>query len=93
MFYVKGKIDEIEASLEYTWKDGIGSVDGDDIALFMFKTALERERLVGKGIHHLARNINQPLSAFYMMQECFTELIEIKGDIPKVEALPEGVIG
>lgn len=93
MFTVTGVINGETEQLTYEMLDGKGSVSGDEMAMFMFRTALERKTSIGPVGQYLDRNINEPLSALFMMIECFDEIIECSGEVPEADEIPEGAIG
>ena len=93
MFKVIGKINDVEESLTYDFVDGHGVVTGGEMAMFLFRNALERTTSVGPVGQYMDRDIDEPLAALCMMMECFQEIIGFEGDVPTAEELPDGVIG
>ena len=80
-------------SLTYELDDGHGVVSGDEMAMFMFRNAMDDSTPVGPVGQYMDRDIDEPLAALFMMLECFQEIESYEGDLPTAEELPEGAIG
>ncbi|MGN0114829.1 MAG: hypothetical protein ACI4DY_09645 [Monoglobaceae bacterium] len=93
MFRIIGLIDGVEQSIEYTVVNGTGSYKGDLLVDFKMRNALESLAPTGPVGQFLERDLNNPLSAFCMMLECFDEVIKTEGNIPTAAELPDGAIG
>ena len=92
MFKIIGIINDETESLIYDVVDGHGSVTGGDMALFLFRNSLERQTPVGPVGQYMDRDIDKPLSALFMMMECFQKIISSEGDLPTAEKVPEGAL-
>ena len=92
MFTITGIINGEQESITYTWENGYGSVDGDPMVMFRMRNSLERETAVGPVGQPMDRDINEPLSALFMIRECFDTITAWEGDIPKAGSVPEGAI-
>ena len=73
--------------------NGHGVVSGDEMAMFMFKCALERNAPVGPVGQYMDRDIDEPISALFMMMECFEKIVKSDGELPTASPIPNGVIG
>ncbi len=93
MFKIIGMINGKEHFLTYDLIDGHGSVSGDEIAMFLFRSAMERKRPVGPVGQYMDRDIDEPLAALFMMMECFQEVTGSEGELPEAGELPEGAFG
>lgn len=93
MYKVIGKINGETESMTYHWDNGKGRVEGGPMAMFLFQSALERTSQTGPVGQWMDRDIDEPLSALFMIQECFEEILSYEGDLPEAEELPEGAIG
>ena len=93
MFTITGLINGTSQKIEYFWEDGIGSYKGDILIEFKMKTALESHAPTGPVGQPLERDLDEPLSAFSMMMECFDTIEKIEGQVPQAAQLPDGVIG
>ena len=93
MFTITGLINGTSQKIEYFWEDGIGSYKGDILIEFKMKTALESHAPTGPVGQPLERDLDEPLSAFSMMMECFDTIEKIEGQVPPAAQLPDGVIG
>lgn len=93
MFKITGTINGEKESLVYEFENGHGVVTGDEMAMFMFRNALERSTPVGPVGQYMDRDSDEPLAALFMMMECFQEIISFEGEPPTAEELPEGAFG
>lgn len=93
MFKVTGVINGITESIVYSWNDGVGSISGDPMVMFLMRNSMERETPIGPVGQYLDRNIDEPLAALFMIMECFEQIIKCEGDIPKADPVPEGTLG
>ena len=93
MFKITGKINGEIETITYNWNNGLGSIEGDAMVMFMVKCDMELNTPVGPVGQYLERDINEPLSALFMIRECFDEIIECDGNIPEAEKIPPGAIG
>lgn len=93
MFTITGVINGEYEKLTYDIENGRGVVSGDEMAMFMFKCASERITPVGPVGQYMERDINEPLSALFMMRECFEKVESYDGELPNAESIPEGAIG
>lgn len=93
MFKITGKINGEIESITYNWKNGRGSIEGDTMVMFMMKGEMELNTPVGPVGQYMERDINDPLSALFMIRECFDEIISSEGSIPEAEHIPPGAIG
>lgn len=93
MFTITGIINGESEKLSYDIKDGHGVISGDDMAMFMFKCALERNTPTGPVGQYLDRDIDQPISALFMIMECFEKIVNYEGDLPTASSIPNGAIG
>lgn len=93
MFTITGLINGTKQTIEYFWEDGIGSYKGDLLIDFKMKTALESHSPTGPIGQQIDRDLDEPLSAFSMMLECYDIVEKIDGEIPKAAKLPDGAVG
>ena len=63
------------------------------MALFLLRSALEREEPVGPVGPRMERDLDEPLAALYMMMECFEEITGWEGEVPEGEPFPDGAMG
>ena len=92
MFTIHGLIDGERESITYYWENGHGRVEGDPMVLFLFRSSMERITPVGPVGQPLERDIDEPLSALFMIRECFDSILSWEGEIPEADSIPDGAI-
>jgi len=91
MFTVKGRISGQEYTLKYD-----GEVTGDSIAVGIAEITADalEDTLVGKGYQYtMTDHIDDPVSAYIILTEhVFDEVVSVTGDIPELDAVPDGAV-
>ena len=96
-FSVSGIINGQLETINYEFKKGKGSVDGDDMAMFMLETAMKRTTPIGPVAEYLARDFNNPLAMLFILEsdEIFQSNIKVKlisGVLPEASVAPDDAI-
>ena len=96
-FSVSGIINGQTKTIIYELKKGKGSVSGDDAALFMLKSAMERPTPIGPVGEYYNRDINNPLAMLFVLNsdEIFQSNIKVElisGIMPEASVVPDGAI-
>lgn len=94
---VSGIINDKVETINYEFKNGKGSVEGDDMAMFMLKSAMEENAPVGPVGEKLDRDLNNPLAMLFLLKsdEIFQSDVKVElisGDMPEASDIPDGAI-
>ncbi|GFI04180.1 hypothetical protein IMSAGC005_03032 [Lachnospiraceae bacterium] len=92
MFWIKGRIDEIEQKICYEVSFGHGLLTGDEGILFLVNMELDKKTIVGPIGQYVEANIDDPLSVLFVIRDCFDEIVDVGGEIPEADTVPEGCI-
>ena len=92
MFSVRGIINGEQESVSYFWENGVGRLEGDPMVVFLMEGALMDTTPVGPIGQYLDRDINDPLAALCMIEECFQKVLSYEGEIPQASDIPDGMI-
>lgn len=91
MFTVKGKLLNKPYSITYD----AGRLTGDRLIvdLVNMEARLKEGQPVGPvGQYTDSNHLQDPLSALFIIQDVFTSVDEVTGDIPEADEVPEGAI-
>lgn len=96
MYSVTGKIGKHTYSVNYSKLPLLKpKITGDDVAVKFIehKAKLLQGRLIGPiGMYFEKDYLDEPLAALFVMLEVFDEVLEISGDIPEADDVPDGAI-
>lgn len=92
-FTIKGKFDDEIMRITYNYHDGKGSYNGDQVIELLLNDALNSIDPIGPVGQHMDRDINNPLVVLFILKdEVFDEIIEVVGEIPMANILPNDSI-